>query len=358
MKTAIVVAILLGVLTLGTAVAMSSMKQIFPPVPRPQGNATLQNGDFSQGLAHWTTVSDQTSSGVRGEYPIFEVLTQAPGGGASAACFPSDRLGNPFLNIETPYGANGYVAQQVTVPVSGARLQFVVWGWEGNNATLGFSGLVEAYTTIMDANGIEHTLDTFSPPVMFTPSGTVSGTTAVCTGKVPVLKAYDLSAYADQTVQLELGSSSANCCGTNAFFDDVQVGTSQSRLSITPECTTLQYNPNDVPALGVSGVVRFNCNGGIATPSPDLYHGAFVVGDGSGGASETFVPTFTLPAGYYALGVVGAQGPCTDTNGNIRVPISSGTPITLGNIGHDYCAVVDSSHTGTLPTFQISWSVA
>src|SRR5438552_2479974 len=88
----------------------------------------LCNGDFGNDLTCWTPVKVVTSTGIRGEYPIFEVLTQMSAG--TIDCTPTGRKGNPFLNVEVPSGADGYVEQQVTIPSSGAHLSFVSWGNE------------------------------------------------------------------------------------------------------------------------------------------------------------------------------------------------------------------------------------
>src|SRR5439155_10028028 len=193
---------------------MSAFAIAVPPV-NAQTNL-LCHGDFSDDLTCWNTVKVQTSNGVRGEYPIFEVLTQIPVG--TIDCTPTGREGNPFLNIEVPFGADGYVEQQVTIPSSGAGLSFVSWG---NELTL---GEVNAYVTIVDASGTPHSLETFIPPLMLNPGDPNNPNDDICTGSSPVSKSYDLSAYSGETVNLRLGATSQNCCGTNAFFDDVQVG--------------------------------------------------------------------------------------------------------------------------------------
>src|SRR5436190_518775 len=176
----------------------------------------IQNGDFSNGLTDWTGVKVQTSTGIRGEYPIFEMLTDMPHG--SIDCTPSGRLDNPFLNIEVPFGANGYVEQQVTIPTSGGQLSFVSWGNENSDPQFGISGLVNARVAIVDSSGTPHTLETFTPPPMLNPGDPNNPNDDTCIGNSPVSKSYDLSAYSGQTVKLRLGATSNNCCGTNAFF--------------------------------------------------------------------------------------------------------------------------------------------
>ncbi len=254
--------------------AMLPLPAMFPQI-RSVKAATysnlILNGDFSNGLLGWTAYKTTKVWGVRGEYPLFEVLKQNPGysGGTAApdTCFPSQRVGNPFLSIDVPFGANGYVEQPVFIPTSGgATLSLLSWGWEGTNTTLGFSGNVSAFVRIVDSNNIEHTLETFTPPPMFTPSGSASSTTAVCTGKVPVLKSYDLSTYSGQSVKLRLGAASGNCCGTNAFFDDVDLEAQGIALHCRPN-VGLQVDPNAcaIPnaVVGVSYSYYFPVTGGV-----------------------------------------------------------------------------------------------
>ncbi len=199
---------------LAIALVLLSSLGMAVPLARAETNL-IQNGDFSNGLTDWTTVKLQTSQGIRGEYPIFEVLTQMPVG--TIDCTPSDKEGNPFLSIEVPFGANGYVEQQVTIPSSAANLSFASWGNE-----LGL-GEVNAYVIVVDASGTPHPLETFTPPPMLNPGDPNNPNDDTCTGNSTVLKSYDLSAYSGQTVKLRLGATSENCCGTNAFFDDIDV---------------------------------------------------------------------------------------------------------------------------------------
>src|SRR2546425_6529061 len=196
------------------------------------GGNQVTNGDFSGGLSDWTAVNVSTSTGIRGEYPIFEVLTESR---PPLECMPSERRGNPFLSIEVPFGADGYIEQANLAIPAGARLSFLSWGWEGSNPELGFRGLVDAYVRIVDANGVEHTLETYTPPPMLIPGGGI--VPDACTGNSPVLKSYDLSAFSGQTVKLRIGATSQNCCGTDALFDDVVIsagaGTQSARVLIT-----------------------------------------------------------------------------------------------------------------------------
>ncbi len=234
------------------SITLMLMSAFAVAIPRVRADTNLiQNGDFSNGLADWTTVKVVTSNGVRGEYPIFEVLTQ----NTPVQCTPSGRLGNPFLNIEVPFGADGYVEQQVTIPTSGAQLSFVSWGWENNDPQFSISGLVNAYVRIIDATG-DHTLETYTPPPMLNPGDPNNPNDDTCTGNSPVSKTYDLSAYSGETVKLRLGATSQNCCGTLALFDDVTVETHNVPLLIDHYFNVLNGNtiicqtPHCEPLLG------------------------------------------------------------------------------------------------------------
>ncbi len=261
--------------SVGIFAILLTASAIWLPLQLPLAHADstsniLVNGDFSNGLLGWTNHKVTTLFGVRGEYPIFEVLRQNPGysggQGTPDTCFPSQRTGNPFLSIEVPFGTEGYVEQPVFIPTSGAAtLSLLSWGWEGSNQTLGFSGLVNASVRIVASN-IEHTLDTFTPPSMFTPAGSASSGTAVCTGKSPVFKSYDLSGYSGQLVKLRLDATSGNCCGTNAFFDDIDLEAQGIALHCPPNAGfQARLDSCAVPnaVVGVSYSYYFPVTGGV-----------------------------------------------------------------------------------------------
>src|SRR2546426_6011526 len=198
-----------------TLLPLSLTSQQVRPVSAASFNDIMLNGDFSNGLLGWTTHKVASVFGVRGEYPIFEVLAQMPLGVIN--CTPSGRQGNRFLSIDSPFGADGYVEQQVTIPSSGGHLSFVSWGWENNY------GLVNSRVVIVDASGFEHTLEMFIPPPMINVGDPNNPNDDSCTGNSPFYKSYDLSAFSGQTIKLRLGSQSDNCCGTVAAFDDVKI---------------------------------------------------------------------------------------------------------------------------------------
>ena len=258
-SVAILSAALLFILTL-------SSFSIFPHLPavRAADSNLVKNGDFGSGLSDWTTVQVHTSSGIRGVYPIFEVLTQMPA--PESVCTPKGKLGNPFLNIEVPFGADGYVEQQVTIPSAGPHLSFVSWGWED------VIGLVGARVAIVDASGAVHTLDTFTPPPMLNVGDPNNPNDDTCTGKSPLVKSYDLSAYSGQTIKLRLGATSQNCCGTNALFDDVNIEGISCASDPNFHYNVFQISPSisfSVPYTGVSVTVH-SLNVKITTIMPNF----------------------------------------------------------------------------------------
>ncbi len=238
-------------------------------------NNSIWNGDFSNGLANWTAVK-VISTGISGEFPIFAVVNNTS---SSSACVPIERRDNPSLRIEAPFGANGYVKQQITLPGSGTRLSFLSWGWEGYGPQFQYSGLVNAYVSIVDSNGVVHTLETYTPPPMFIPGA--GNSPDVCTGNSPVLKSYDLSAFAGQKVELRLGVTSENCCGADGFFDDVQVTTlpltQASTFVITPSGSS-GYCPCNSSTSRAG--IRIYADGGLQRLIPDSIDvGEFHPGD-------------------------------------------------------------------------------
>jgi hypothetical protein len=180
----------------------------------------VQNGDFSSGLLGWTPVRSTIVHGTRGEYPIFQTLAGMP---APSICTPVGRRGTSFVAIDTPFGASGYIEQQVKIPSSNAHLTLVSWGWENNNLQFGTNGATNASVVVVDQVGIQHILESFIPPPMLNVIDPSNPATDTCTGNIPTSKSYDLSAFAGQIVKVRLASQSNNCCGTLTVFADVDV---------------------------------------------------------------------------------------------------------------------------------------
>src|SRR5205823_3122963 len=81
----------------------------------------IQNGDFSNGLAYWTT---GTIYGVQynGNYPIIQVTT------STGPCTPGALQGSSFLDIWNTLGTSGYADESFTVPQAGGVLAFLTMG--------------------------------------------------------------------------------------------------------------------------------------------------------------------------------------------------------------------------------------
>ena len=106
---------------------------------------------------------------------------------------------------------------------------------------------------------------------------------------------------------------------------------------IVANCTTLSVE-GSIPATGTTGVIDFDCAGGVA---------AFSITTNP----ATATPTFTLPAGYTSLSVLPHPAP-PGCGGQL----TSGSPVTFAvGASSDYCANVDSS-TAQLATFTITWN--
>ncbi len=269
-----------------------------------ESTTLVANGDFSDQLNGWSTVKVQTYQNPQGvEYPQFETLTGPPGG-AAANCFPSTRSGNPFLSINVPFGADGYVEQTVTLPANGKpRLTFLSWGWEGYNSQYNYGGPVNANARIVEADGTVVSLEPsgfWTPLPMFTPSGPKDSATAVCIiGNQPKKMIYDLSAFSGHTVQLRLGATSSNCCGTNAFFDDVQI---TSAAFLTPTTVSVSADPSVVAEFA-------------STPASPVRLKATVLDQG-GDVMEGVNVSLTTTAGQLS-----SQSGMTDSDGEFVVSL-------------------------------------
>jgi PASTA domain len=162
----------------------------------------ISNGEFSQGLSGWST--QVISPGSYSGYPHFRVETEAK-------CEPA-QSGNPFLEIDVPGGAAGYVQQQVAVPSAPGPLTFRTWG-----------NLEPVQVTISAVQGsVVKTLLAYSPP-------TLQGSVASCSGAKPIPESLDVSAFAGKSIDLRLEATSGGHDGTIADFDDFSlVGTAAS----------------------------------------------------------------------------------------------------------------------------------
>jgi photosystem II stability/assembly factor-like uncharacterized protein len=158
----------------------------------------IQNGDFNKGLSSYseTVVSPGSFTG----FPKFEIFT-------TTQCDPSQN-GNPYLAIDVPGGADGYVEQQLTLPDRASKLTFRTWG--NLNPT---TATVSIITT---ADGVEHVLASYAPPPL-------EATETTCSGAVPITKSFDLTGFKGQKIKLRLRATSTGFDGTIADFDDLSI---------------------------------------------------------------------------------------------------------------------------------------
>jgi len=322
----------------------------------PNSNA-VQNGDFSNNLLGWTTVRSSTVRGSRGEYPIFQTLTEMP---APSKCTPMARRGTSFLAIDTAFNANGYVEQQVTIPSSNANLNLVSWGWEGAAPKLGTSGLTNATVAIVDSAGIQHTLDSFTPPPMLNvvdPSNIAADT---CTGNTPLAKSYDLSSFAGQTVKLRLGSQSSNCCGTLTAFADVDVEAPGIAVFQCPPLAGFKASPGSCAlpdaSPGRTYSYTLQVTGGV--PPYDFTKLSGVLPAGlSFGTNGTFHGTAISPGVFPMNLIIQDQGTTPPIMVSVTIavlpivtgvspasgPVGGGTPLNVTGIGFSQATVTPSS---------------
>lgn len=177
-----------------------------------QANA-IQNGEFSQGLNGWT--STIVAPGIYSGYPHLRVITQAK-------CEPA-QAGNPFLEIDVPGGANGYVQQQISVPQAPGPLTFRTWGnLEAVQVSIGVVTL---------SDHVVHSLLAYTPPTLQASPGT-------CSGRKPITQSLDVTAFAGQTVDLRVEATASGFDGTIADFDNFALqGTQQQgpKLCLVPK---------------------------------------------------------------------------------------------------------------------------
>lgn len=181
----------------------------------------ISNGEFSQGLTGWPT--QILSSGSYSGYPHFRVITEAK-------CEPA-QAGNPFLEIDVPGGARGYVQQQITVPAAPGPLTFRTWG--------NLEPVQVTISAVTVAGGAVHTLLAYSPP-------TLQGSVAGCSGAKPVTESLDVSALAGATVDLRLEAASTGHIGTIADFDSFSLegatATAKPSKCVVPKLKGLSLN--------------------------------------------------------------------------------------------------------------------
>jgi len=187
-----------------------------PQLVFAQGNL-LQNGDFSAELTGWTQTV--VAAGTMPGFPQFNIST-------SGVCVPTE-AGNPYFALNVPGQADGYIEQQVALPAApAASLRFLTWG----QVTV-----TTATISIVTPDAQAHVLEVFTPP----PIQTDFFGTVFCSGVAPVEKAYDLSAFAGQTVKVRIEATSGGSNAAIANFDNVVLSTDPCNAPVPPPATSL-----------------------------------------------------------------------------------------------------------------------
>lgn len=166
----------------------------------------IANATFTDGLAHWSTTAVSAGQFATEGYPRIGVGALHSKTGAWSWMAKCDRSQGtrPFLYLDVPGGATGYVQQQIDVPRKPSKLTFLTWG--NLQPT-------EVTVSIVAANRVVHVLR-YSPPPL-------QGENAQgCSGKRPVTKAIRVRAFAGQKVGLRIEATSQGVTGTIADFDD------------------------------------------------------------------------------------------------------------------------------------------
>ncbi len=169
----------------------------------PACNKTnIINTGFNFDFTCWATTP--TKPGTLPGFPTFTLKTSDP-------CVPSQN-GNPFVAIETPAGAAGYLSQQFIDHGVPQSVSFRVWGTQDP-----VSVTVGIVFPIGTQQGTETILDTFTPP-------SVRSSPTTCTGAAPIIKTYTFSRSdfgVGSLIEIRLHVTSNGVNGAIANFDDI-----------------------------------------------------------------------------------------------------------------------------------------
>lgn len=209
--------------TWGLTFIVPALTTILAAAPAGYAKNLVKNGDFSLGTAQWEW---RRVSG----WPDFSTLSEK-------ACLPN-QSGNPYLAVNTYWGAIGEIEQPVALPDKSCTLSFRTWG---------HLDPVTASVIIVDQSGAEHVLETFTPPITeWSPDPYDTSIPLQCTGNTDIRKAYDLSTYKNQNVLLRFRSTSNGTNGTFADFDDVVIEAPEPSLTATLAATPKTVRTGDL----------------------------------------------------------------------------------------------------------------
>jgi hypothetical protein len=163
------------------------------------GTNVIYNPGFAHRLNGWRVVV--VARGSDPGYPHISVLrtTLEP----VQKCDVAQR-GHPYLEMDVPRGADGYVEQEVIVPVNPGRLTFRTW-----------SHLEPVTVTVSVVSGpVVHQLLSYNPPAL-------QATPSSCSGLKPIIKSLNMARYAGEAVGLRIQATSHGDEGTTADFDNL-----------------------------------------------------------------------------------------------------------------------------------------
>jgi hypothetical protein len=162
------------------------------------GTNVIYNPGFGHRLNGWRAVV--VARGSEPGYPHISVLRTSSQ--PSTNCGGGQR-GHPHLQMDVPGGADGYVEQEIIVPVKPGRLTFRTWGQ-----------LEPVKVTVSITPGAAaHRLLSFIPPALqASPSG--------CSGLKPITESLNMTRYAGEAVGLRIQATSQGHTGAIADFDD------------------------------------------------------------------------------------------------------------------------------------------
>lgn len=238
---------------------------VISPATRGGEVNLVQNGDFSAGLAGWT----------QGGNADVGTLTHKH-------CLPAQE-GNPFLYINAYWGLDGWVEQNLTLPDAPTTLVFRTWG---------HLDPVTASVRILDQLGVEHVLDTFTPPITeWSEDANNPSKPLLCTGNGPVQKSYSLLPYKGQSITLRFRGTSNGTNGTFADFDDVEIMAPASQLA-----ASLEVDPTEVEIDDTFTVTLTVTNDG-----EDTLTGVAPATGGMGGTGAATLVSGPTPASVASL---------------------------------------------------------
>jgi hypothetical protein len=164
----------------------------------------IYNPNFSHGLRGWraAVVAHGTDAG----FPHISVVHTAPE--PMLKCDKAQRA-HPYLEIDVPGGADGYVEQNIIVPVNPGRLTFRTWG-----------GLEPVKVSVSIVDGpLVHQLRSFNPPTLqASPTG--------CSNAKPITESFNVSRYSGEAVGLRIQATSEDLTGAGVDFDSFALGLS------------------------------------------------------------------------------------------------------------------------------------